>query len=91
MEERKFKVGDKLTYKFKKDLTHNYYHFGGGCQGGFVGKIREYQGYIQEKKCWQIIVETRSGIDYSMIESEFLEYDLLENDSPVVKDMFPIF
>jgi len=89
MEERKFKVGDKLTYKFKKDLTHNYYHFGGGCQGGFVGKIREYQGYIQEKKCWEIIVETVNepyALCYNMLESEFLEYD-----TPVVKDMFPIY
>ena len=84
---KRFKVGDKLTYKFK----NGKYYLGGGCQGGFVGKIREYQGYIQEKKCWQIIVETRSGFDYSMLESEFLEYDLLENDGPVVKDMFPIF
>ncbi len=88
MEDRKFKLGDKLTYKFMKDLTHNYYHFGGVCKGGFVGKINRYRGYNIQNNCWNIDVTVNEpyALCYNMLESEFLEYD-----TPVVKDMFPIY
>ena len=91
--EKKFKVGNKVTYKSKKDCTSdgggkgNYYH-GGDDHGGFVGEIRYYYDYNKDMGCWKIKVTTKEkGYNYTMLESEFLEYD-----KPVVtNELFPIY
>ena len=91
MKEQRFKVGDKVTYKSKKDCirydgTKGYYH-GGENQGGFVGEIDVYCHYIKKMGCYHILVRCKSGNLYNMIESEFLEYD-----KPVVtNELFPIY
>jgi len=86
VEEKRFKVGDKLTYKFIKYLPDGKYCDGGSCQGGFIGKIKEYRRYSNQRKCWSILVESRDSFHLSMLEDEFIEYH-----GPMVKDMFPIY
>jgi hypothetical protein len=73
MEERKFKVGDKITYKSRKACGDRY-EFGGEDHGGFVGKIKSYGSYYEKFKCYEINVTAKSDI-YLMLESEFEEYD----------------
>ena len=74
-EEKKFNVGDKVTYKNRDDCSGQYYHFGGDDQGGYVGTISCYNGYHEEFKCWGIEVSTNDDETYSMLECEFVEHD----------------
>jgi hypothetical protein len=69
---RRFKVGDKITYKSREGS----YHYGGDDQGGFVGTV-EYDGEYQEDKgCYNLRVTTKDGdFSYNMLESEFHEYN----------------
>jgi len=90
MNEERFKVGDKVTYKSKKDCTFNsgkkgLYYYNGEEQDGYVGTIKRYVNYIKEKDCWVIDV-TVDGGEYAMLECEFLEYDMAKTN-----DMFPIY
>ena len=71
----RFKVGDEITYKARKDLPDQRYQFGGEDHGGFLGRIQSYIEYVPEKDCYKIDVEARASSSYSMLESEFLEYD----------------
>jgi hypothetical protein len=79
--EPRFKVGDTVTYKNREDCTHangitiSYYH-GGNEQGGYKGKILEYYDYVPERGCYKMSVRSRTGGAYSMLESEFEEYDI---------------
>ncbi len=75
--EPKFKVGDKVTYKSLEEAGGRYYH-GGGDHGGSVGTIVEYLRYNESKKCYKISVTSKENFNYSMLESEFREYDKLK-------------
>jgi len=91
MKEKRFNVGDKITYKSDKDCTHKFgyegYYHGGDYQGGFVGEILGYHSYNEDNGCWEILVTTKNRGRYNMLECEFLEYD-----KPVVtNELFPIY
>jgi len=75
---KRWKVGDKVTYKSRKECGGKY-KFGGGDQEGFIGKIKEYRIYNSSEKCWEINVTTKSST-YIMLESEFKEWDNPKND-----------
>lgn len=72
MKPQRFKVGDKVTYKAKSEC--NGYRHGGTDHSGYEGTITSYGSYYSEKECYGIQVTSREGT-YSMIESEFHEYD----------------
>ena len=88
--EKRFKIGDKITYKPMKDCTHydgrkNSYYFGGNEQEGHVGKIVNYLSYVEYKECWRIHVTTIKSGSYGMLECEFIEY------TKPTQDLFPIY
>lgn len=70
-----FKVGDKVTYKYKEHLPDGQYCYGGNCQGGFVGIVREVHSFQSKRQCFSIEVSTKNGHSFTMLESEFVEYD----------------
>lgn len=78
MVEQKFKEGDQITYKSRKDCGGTYY-LGGDDHGGFVGTVRRYYGYNPKANCYSLSVTTRAG-SYEMLESEFEEYDSTPKD-----------
>ena len=80
-----FKVGDHVTYKFLKDCKNGYYFYGGQDMGGYVGRIIGYYSFNEESGSYEISVTNNQG-DYSMLESEFEEYD-----NPKIPELFPIF
>ena len=92
MKEKRFNIGDNVTYKSRKDCTSDggakgFYYHGGNDYGGFVGEIRDYYDYNEEKDCYNISVTIKGVDSYEMLESEFLEYD-----KPVVtNELFPIY
>lgn len=78
MEEQRFKVGDELTYKSRKDCGGSY-NYGGEDHGGFVGTVNRYYGYNDKHNCYSLSVTNKGG-SYEMLESEFEEYDLTSKD-----------
>jgi hypothetical protein len=74
MKPQRFKVGDKVTYRFRSDCKDNYYRWGGDDHGGYVGTIKSYDSYQPDYNCYGIKVTSREG-EYTMLESEFYEYD----------------
>jgi hypothetical protein len=72
MKTKKFKVGDTVTYKSKSSCDG--YRFGGNDHDGYVGTITSYLSYYSENGCYGIQVTSREG-NYTMLESEFYEYD----------------
>jgi hypothetical protein len=90
--EKRFKLGDNITYKSKNDCVDEYgdkgrYHYDGDDQDGFVGEVLKYDYYKEEKDCWKIYVTTKGGGLYYMLECEFLEYD----KQPTTSELFPIY
>jgi len=73
MKAKRFKVGDQVTYKSKSSCDG--YRYGGDDHDGYVGTITSYGVYRPEYDCYGIHVTCREGGNYSMIESEFYEYD----------------
>jgi len=71
---QRFKVGDQVTYKSIDECGGRYRH-GGSDQGGFLGTITSYNSYYSENGCYGIQVTCKDGCNYTMIESEFREYD----------------
>ena len=71
---RRFKVGDKVSYKSVSECEGRYY-CGGLNQVGFVGTVLAEYDFIESKGCYQILVSSKGGLDYTMLESEFYEYD----------------
>ena len=95
---RRFKVGDKVTYKSKGDS----YHYGGDDQEGFVGTVEHDGEYEKDQGCYSLRVSTKDGdFCYNMLECEFKEYDsdyltysssITDKDkSNVVIDIIPSF
>jgi hypothetical protein len=74
--EKKFAVGDKVTYKLHSELDGGY-RFGGGDQGKKEGTVLAYLEFQPDYNCYKIKVTTPHGTDYGMLESEFYEYDTL--------------
>ena len=76
--EKRFKVGDTLTYKSREDCVNSVGRPGYYCKGenraGKKGQIVEYRGYVPEKKCWKMVVTCKNDLDYFMLECEFEEY-----------------
>lgn len=69
---RRFKVGDKVTYKSRGDS----YHYWGDDQEGFVGIVEHDGEYQEDKGCYNLRVTTKDGdFCYNMLECEFYEYD----------------
>lgn len=77
MQEKKFTIGDKVTYKGFKDLNRKCYRFGGSNFGGKTGKVESYSRFMESDGCYEIVVTTPSEGTYAMLESEFVEYDKL--------------
>jgi hypothetical protein len=73
MKAQKFKLGDQVTYKSKSSCDG--YKYGGDNHDGYVGTITSYGVYRSECDCYGIYVTCREGGNYSMLESEFYEYD----------------
>jgi len=72
---KRWKVGDKVTYKSIRECGGRY-KFGGDNQEGFVGEIKKYLKYDFSKKCWEIKVQQKYiDYNYTMLESEFKEWD----------------
>ena len=85
MKEQRFKVGDKVTYKSRKDC--NGYCYGGSDMVGYVGDILRYESFNDHEESWEILVTTHfQDAYYSMLEREFEEYD-----KPKTVDLFPIY
>ena len=77
----KFKIGDKITYKDLLSLPNKQYYYGGSNHFMNIGTIRNYGRYIQEKGCYVIGVTCNSWM-FTMLESEFLEYDEIKIYNP---------
>jgi hypothetical protein len=72
---RRFKVGDKVTYKSLAQCNGGY-NYGGEDQTGFVGIVESEMSYESDKGCYGLRVTTKGGdYCYNMLESEFHEYD----------------
>ena len=72
---RRFKVGDKVTYKSRAECG-GMYRYGGEDQEGFVGTVESERSYDLERSCYDLKVTTKEGdFCYTMLESEFYEYD----------------
>lgn len=80
--EPKFKVGDRVTYLSRKAVEKKYnrsgYVYGGTCQEGFVGTIKQIMEYDTRKGAYRYSVTTKSHGCYHMSEKEFVEYDGVE-------------
>jgi hypothetical protein len=83
--EKRFKNGDHITYKSIEHCHGGYYFYGGRDMGGYVGRIIEYHSFNKEGGSYEISVTNIHG-NYSMLESEFEEYD-----NPKTQELFPIF
>ena len=87
MKDKRFKVGDEVTYKSKNDcVDKGVYYYTGDDQDGFVGEVLKYDYYNEKMGCWKILVTTRDDGSYYMLESEFLEYDKQSSN-----ELFPIY
>ena len=72
---RRFKVGDKVTYKSRAECNGSY-NYGGEDQTGFIGIVESEMSYESDKGCYGLRVSTKDGdFCYNMLESEFYEYD----------------
>lgn len=81
--EKRFKVGDTLTYLSHLESAARVlswrnrgagYVLGGQDYGGAVGKLVKYTSFHSSANCWEIDVTLPGGLVYSMLESEFEEY-----------------
>jgi len=70
--EKRFKVGDTVTFKSKSECGGDY-RYGGQDYGGRTTVILQYKKWVDELNCWAIEVDVNH---YSMLEYEFVEWDL---------------
>ena len=81
MKERRFKEGDKVTYKNTADCVGSdgdikRYYWGGEDKYGVVGTVKKLNGFVEEKGCYEIEVTSHDcGGSYYMLESEFFDYN----------------
>ncbi len=77
-----FKVGDQVTYLYRRDVPNGEYKFGGDCRGGMTGVVLAVVRPVPDRGCHMIRVSLddkykHDGIpthDYNMLECEFEEY-----------------
>jgi hypothetical protein len=95
-----FKVGDKVTFKAVSECKHrdgntNSYWWGGAAQHERVTEILRYSDYVPKAKCYKIVVHALNNdgtkAEYSMLESEFKEYDKLKQHSMTPQQAFKPF
>ena len=55
--EQKFKIGQKVTYKFQHECPSGRHKFGGNCRGGRKAIIEEYGSWNEDNNCWIVKVE----------------------------------
>jgi len=77
---KRWEPGDNVTYKSRGvcrnlDGSLGSYFWGGDDHGGFVGTIHSYSEWVASRGCWKMEVSSRNGWTYTMIESEFEEWD----------------
>lgn len=83
--QKKFKVGDKVTYKSINNIVGGKYFHGGICHSEFIGEIIKYGDFNKDRNCYEILVTNDTGgYEYWMLEDEFIEFN---NEN----EMFPIF
>lgn len=81
MKEKRFQVGDKVTYKDTNELPDEKYYYSGNNQKGFVGTIITYLEFKEELNCYKIeVTQEYKNFNYSMLESEFEEYDVVQEN-----------
>lgn len=81
MKEKKFKIGQSVTFKKKSECSSQYrssnaYYFGGDDYGGKIGKVTNYKEFVNSRDCYKIEVYPPG---YVMLESEFEEYNIPED------------
>ncbi|MGV8961851.1 MAG: hypothetical protein ACOH2V_00450 [Candidatus Saccharimonadaceae bacterium] len=76
---KKFKEGQVLVFKSFSDLDKGRYYYSGADQKHKPGTVLEYQEYVEINKCYKISVRLEGNGTYSMLESEFLEYDSIQD------------
>ena len=74
MREKKFNVGDTVTYK-----QLSKYFFGGQPPKDLKQTIISYGSYVSGIGCYEICVTHDTG-PYSMLEKEFEEYDAMPTE-----------
>lgn len=95
MKEPYFKVGDKVTYKSRKDCINKYdktgaYYYVGNEQGGYRGEVLDIDRYVPSRNCYSIIVKSKEGGNYMMLENEFKEFSdaIRINNMTIEKNIF---
>jgi hypothetical protein len=94
MKEKRFNIGDTVTFKNNFDCVSpsrvNTYYWGGTNRGGLRGVIVRYNDYINDVGCYTIHVSFRENhlYEYMMLESEFLEYNQKQYDGDGIKHKF---
>ena len=87
MKDKRFNVGDKVTYKNMEDCgTHGYYRFWGENKHNDVGEIVGYIRYDDTHNCWIICVVCDKH-RLHMLECEFMEY----GKQLTTSELFPIY
>lgn len=86
MKPQRFEVGDIVTYKDTTTLPGRNYRYGGANHVGFKGKIVRYNAFMSDENCYSIEVTSEETHTYTMLESEFEEYDSpVTNTKPIAK------
>lgn len=78
--EPKFKVGDIVTFKDRKDCEYKdgqigKYWFSGENYGGKKVPVIKVLDFVPVKNCYKIEVASGHTLNYIMLECEFQEYD----------------
>ena len=75
MKEKRFNIGDRVTYKHTSQCYGGRYRHDGSDQGGYRGEILDYGSYNEEFNCYVVNVTSNEGFYYLMLEKEFMEWD----------------
>jgi hypothetical protein len=74
MKEKRWKVGDTITFKDSNTLPNKKYYYGGNNNNGMKTTIIKYIQFNNGENCYRIKVTTEQH-SYAMLESEFIEWD----------------
>ena len=79
MNEPKFKMGDKVTFKDRETLPNQMYYYRGENQAGITGIVSDVCNFKLSTNCYEIEVDfidnKGNNNSFTMLESEFEEYD----------------
>jgi len=79
--EKRFSVGDTLTFKSRRECGGSYC-YGGDCQGGETGIVICYFGDAPNEFGYKLKLKLKNSYGYVMRESEFREYDVAVSSLP---------